>query len=487
MKKVLFMALIAFVSIPSFAQESVEENYVTKELAEAIKDYYLVSYIGDNLWEYSKEYFKHDGVSSSYIEEVDYTDKKVYHKWGVIDSKGQVITPCVYTSISSLSDGLICVGYGKGYGFIDKNGREVIKCSLPECKNFKEGLGLAWFCLVNEEGIPNEDKYGYINKKGEVVIPVGKYEDCLQYPNEPAIRLYKEGNFGLIGKDGKVLLPCTYDYIDAISDGLVRVIKGNIYYYFDLNGNMVISISDCQSMGDFHEGLATIKKDGLKGYIDKTGSIVIPTKYLGAGDFSDGLALVTNGSGLSGFIDYSGKEIIPCIYDEEYDISAFKNGVAIVVKDDKSGLIDKTGKMIFLPQKYEISYFYTDCAKIEKNSLYGLINKMGEIITPCVYNRIEHFNEGIAVIYKKGEGYGYVDVTGKIISPCIYESAYDFHEGMAKVKKDKKYGYIDKTGKIVIPCIYDYIDKFYNGLAIVEKDEASGLIDKTGKCTLDYK
>lgn len=55
------------------------------------------------------------------------------------------------------------------------------------------------------------------------------------------------------------------------------------------------------------EGLAVLKVNGLYGFIDKTGTEVIPLKYDKASNFVDGLAEVSL-NGKSGFVDKGGKE-----------------------------------------------------------------------------------------------------------------------------------------------------------------------------------
>ena len=58
-----------------------------------------------------------------------------------------------------------------------------------------------------------------------------------------------------------------------------------------------------------------VEKNGKRGYIDKTGSEVVPCKYDKAFGFSEGLAKVKK-SGKYGFIDKTGREVVPFIYDE---------------------------------------------------------------------------------------------------------------------------------------------------------------------------
>lgn len=86
----------------------------------------------------------------------------------------------------------------------------------------------------NEEEIPSpfekDDKWGYRNKKGEIVIPL------------------------------------IFDYACDFSDGRARVGKDDKWGFIDMNGNTVIPfIYDLAH--DFSEGLAAVLMDGKYGFI----------------------------------------------------------------------------------------------------------------------------------------------------------------------------------------------------------------------------
>ena len=108
-------------------------------------------------------------------------------------------------------------------------------------------------------------------------------------------------------------------------------------------------------VGDFSEGLATVKLNDKYGYIDKTGREVIPCKYDGINDFKEGLAKVQL-NGKIGFIDKTGKEVIPCIFDGAiYD-----------------------NKMLYA----------------RFNGKYGCVNQLGDIIVPFIYDTMPFFEDG---------------------------------------------------------------------------------------------
>ncbi len=70
----------------------------------------------------------------------------------------------------SFSDGLAMVRKGDfetgKYGFIDKTGEVVVPLEYDDAQNFSEGLA-----VVEKDG-----KWGYIDKTGKVVVPLGEYD-----------------------------------------------------------------------------------------------------------------------------------------------------------------------------------------------------------------------------------------------------------------------------------------------------------------------
>jgi hypothetical protein len=108
---------------------------------------------------------------------------------------------------------------------------------------------------------------------------------------------------------------------------------------------------------EFSEGLAAVGIENTKrrfgnrmGYIDRSGRIVIPVRYYSADSFSEGMAAVQlKYNGPWGFIDKSGKLVIPSRYDYAWE---FSEGLAAVVLNGKVGYIDRRGKIV-IPAKYK--------------------------------------------------------------------------------------------------------------------------------------
>jgi hypothetical protein len=104
------------------------------------------------------------------------------NKYGFINTMGEEVIPLKYgfddssssyfrenpKSIFGFSDGLAGVQLN-GCGYIDKNGKEVIGFKYTECHNFSEGLakvGDKNGLVINQ----NSYNFGYINKNGNEII-----------------------------------------------------------------------------------------------------------------------------------------------------------------------------------------------------------------------------------------------------------------------------------------------------------------------------
>jgi len=105
-----------------------------------------------------------------------------------------------------------------------------------------------------------------------------------------------------------------------------------------------------ESTGEFHSGLARVKKDttfgmGKWGYADTEGSLVIPYQYKEAGDFNEGLAAVKKGR-YKFYIDKTDEVGIDAGYDEA---DMFRSGLAVAKIGANEGFIDHDGDMQLLP------------------------------------------------------------------------------------------------------------------------------------------
>ena len=320
-----------------------------------------------------------------------------------------------YDEIHRFHEGLALVVKSGKYGYINERGEEVIPCQrkafiyrdgeldetvLPE---FNEGMAVVYTFSENDDGLPDSGTllYGYINERGEEVIPIQ----------------YKEaGNF---------------------SEGVAPVTDRNGRQLFiDKKGAEVLVIDESMyCVTGFHDGLAyaSMREERNYGFIDKTGRTVISMKYQWVRDFSDGLAYV-DGDGFKGFIDTKGNEVISC---KDYEcVGDFHEGLASVVLrnedgqwiDWRLGFIDKQGNLaipVSLPvMGYEggepmldMEYFSDGLYCVRENDGMGayFIDKTGKRVINVEQGiTVDPYSEGLALIDYQMMAFGFMDKQGNI-------------------------------------------------------------------------
>lgn len=169
-------------------------------------------------------------------------------------------------------------------------------------------------------------------------------------PNARLFRIFEDKKFGFIDRSGKVVIEPQFEWVEDFSEGLALVSLNGTKEFIDQTGRVVLVPKDFEVINGFTDGLArgniTNKSSYTKGYIDRSGKLVIDTKASGACEFSEGLACVP--SNKWGFIDTSGRFVIKPQFDE---VSYFHEGLATFTVWDQSkasrhqqGYLDKTGK-----------------------------------------------------------------------------------------------------------------------------------------------
>lgn len=194
-------------------------------------------------------------------------------------------------------------------------------------------------------------------------------------------------------------------------------------------------------------------RDGLYGFVDQTGMILIEHRWANALPFTNGLAVVQNSDELYGYINKRGETVFPCCLKQA-------------------------------------NPFYEGLARVQNiEGLYGYIDNTGTEVIPYQWWLAGDFSQGLAIIQDENDKFGFIDKTGKIAIQCQWENANNFSEDLSAVEDSLwKYGYIDRTGKLVIPCKWTAAENFVNGIARVRTNDGKWIfIDKTGKVVEDVK
>lgn len=182
-------------------------------------------------------------ISKQLFRVMSYDDNK--RKMGMISKSGKMILPCVYDYLGSEENG--------EFAFLDTTTHLL----------------------------------GFMNVDGKVVVPA-KIDPFSAHAAEAINSNLKFSDGLCLSAEQKVYhtaAEAEKAYEEAKADGVDDEHNplGDIrYVYYDRNGNKVLTLPDSITLaGNFSNGLAPViarKSKGL-GFIDKTGKLVIPTKY----------------------------------------------------------------------------------------------------------------------------------------------------------------------------------------------------------------
>lgn len=345
---------------------------------------------------------------------------EVNGKWGFINSAGEIVIKPKFNQVIGFTEGLAIartgaiidndkaafLGLAGRWMHIDKKGQPAYNKKskfhvIPP--GFSEGLAAVCIAKRKSTGFWTytiEEKWGFINTKGEMVIQA-KYNDIRTFFSEGLVS-FTDPNLkqGYINCKGEVLIQPRYHLALPFSEAMAGV-------------GMVIAGGESTKWG----------------FINKRGEVVIPLQYESVTKYSEGIAAVRNKSNKWGYIDKSEQLVIPFKFD---DADSFSEGVAAVVAEGKVGYIDHTGEYIIEP-RFEGYHTY------------------GEVPTPQKFTYVpkaSSFSDGLAAVMVRGK-WGYIDKKRDFVIKPKFDLASPFTEGFAKVAVDNKLGYIDKDGKYI--------------------------------------
>lgn len=174
-------------------------------------------------------------------------------------------------------------------GFIDTNGRVVIKPRFKYARSFHEGLAAV---AMEKQG---SIKWGFCNRTGAMVIEC-EYDEVGDF-HEHFARIRSGGKCGFIDSNGKLKIKDLNSFSSCtdFSEGLASITNGSGTRFFNQQGLNVFQVRT-SDVGQFHNGLCFASTDPTKfkhyGYLDRHGKWAIPPIYLKATNFSEGLAAV---------------------------------------------------------------------------------------------------------------------------------------------------------------------------------------------------
>jgi hypothetical protein len=315
-------------------------------------------------------------------------------KWGYMDESGTVKIAPQYDQAFDFYEGLACVVKYPWRGFIDATGAMVIEPKFSWAGRFREGFAPINSTTMLYGGHANYYKSPprvlFIDRTGEVQKHLQASRDGV---HDGLVVTYRKHVFDTEGKK----LGHDADEVGVFSGGLAPARKKKLWGYLD--HSMKWAIEPRFDLADgFSDGMAAVgtltaeAKENMKkrrygardktwdytwGFIDRTGAVVIESKYENAWRFSEGLASVCSG-GKWGYIDKEGTMVIPPAYDYAWP---FSEGMGRILVGEKQGFVSREGKLVVEPRYKPAWEFSKGLARvIDEEKREGYIDTKGEYV-----------------------------------------------------------------------------------------------------------
>lgn len=235
-----------------------------------------------------------------------------------------------------------------------------------------------------------------------------------------------KGKVGYINRQGKLVIPCSFDYSSEFSDSVAWVSlrhpspMGTLFYLIDKEGNQIVPYP-FQAVNNFVDGVAGVEL--FEHYFNyKMCPKKLNPNYV--------------------LIDKKGNHLS----DRFFYIEEFHDDLAVACFDGNTQiLIDKRGKQVTKKSYETLGFIYEGiCWAILDNKTFYMDKEENQISPFC--DQASNFSEGLGCVQHKGQ-YFFIDKNGRQVFSQTFDKAESFDEGVAKVQKDGKVFYIDHSGQ----------------------------------------
>lgn len=146
--------------------------------------------------------------------------------------------------------------------------------------------------------------------------------------------------------------------------------------------------------------------------------------------------------GLWGFKDEDGEVVVEARYSL---VLGFYESRAVVARGELWGLIDKCGREVIEPKYDELSYDNSHYAYVNYLGAMGVVDRSGREIVKCQWDWVAECSQGLFLV-RLGDLYGYLSEYGEVVIEPKYLDANSFDEnGYAKVSLDGESSYFINT------------------------------------------
>lgn len=304
-------------------------------------------------------------------------------KYGLIDSKGNQVTPFIYDQLIKKRDSTFIAAGNNAYGMLNSSGDTIVpflfdsRFFLDSKKSFPASINNQYIIYdpVDHEII--ETNYDYISPFINGLARAEKNEEVV-----------------VINESGEHLLDTVYQEIGFFSSNLFPVKKNNEWRFMNKEGEDVFNQTFTKA-SEFWYGVAIVKKEKY-GAIDTSGKVLIPFDYE--------------------FLRYEGKS-----FTGEDHFFMFCEQEDYYSDEVMCGLINQ-GQDTILAEKYADLFYFDDYVEATNGGKLktGVIDlKKNKVIIPFAFKELNYDTYGLTLLIfsdEEGNEYmGYLNRRNKIV------------------------------------------------------------------------
>lgn len=386
------------------------------------------------------------------------------------------------------------------YGYIDETWKVIIPIKYDYALDFSDGTAIVKETKIDLSSSTGcSEKWGAIDKKGNFIVNpnfdilcycFGLYVyavgcDYVNISNnaKDVIPITANGKWGILNRNGEILVNAKYDRIQILDNGMAIVNVGCCF----------MKILDEDSFWNNFNNYAYI--GGKWGLLSHDGKLLTPIQYTYISQFNGDLAIVNvnalyntrrrlcNIGGKWGLINKSGQIVVK----PQFDMLRYKLGLYIYTVDSEFIPYEDNQNPAYNEFQEEISHY-----TLPINGKSGLLNNEGDVLVNAIYDRIKILENGMPIanigyivewnefgdreVIFDGE-WCLLSKSGVPITPVKYSHISDFNKGLAIVNIGAwsddgtvqsyiggEWGYINENGEEIMPLIkcnnyQDFIDK----------------------------
>ena len=292
--------------------------------------------------------------------------------WGYKNSKGQVAIDCIFSAAFEFESSVAFAALDGLFGLISRNGVWIAEPQWSDVLPFSE----------NKAAVKSSSDWGYIDIDGNLIIDY-QFDEAGSFCCGRA--LVKDSSlgsdYGYIDINGTLAASAKWRKANVFSEDKAFVSSGSTSYIVNKLGDPICTLQSDESGYTFSEGFALIKDDDDYYFMNSKFRQAFDESYDDALPFSSSLAAVKTEDGLWGYINTSGVMVIAPSFSLAKSFSTTNTLAA--VRDNETGLwgyINKSGKIVIACEYDDADTFKDDYAIVKSGTSYYIINTDGNTV-----------------------------------------------------------------------------------------------------------